>query len=149
MTVEMLQVTPPPRGWRFRPPSPQVVPLERPVAAADWLWKSETGHLLSLGSAHATLTTSATVATRIPRLQVVDSATHVLVSFQVPAIITASKAVEITWARGVGRSDATGTNVLISSPDLIFPPNCTVRTTTVALSAGDQWSSITLLVELL
>lgn len=142
----MIGVTPP-SDWRYIPPSPQIVSIGQPAAGSDWTLTRQSKGLFRVGSIFAKLTTSATAATRVPRAQVVDGTTRVLVSVVVPAVIAATKAVEITWAREMGRGDATGINHVVSLPDVTFPPNSQLKMSTTGLAAGDQWSDVVVIVE--
>lgn len=146
--VGILLPTPPPAGWRFRPPSPQVVEVQQPAAGSDWTWPAERGHLLRLSLVHARLTSSTTAGTRRPRLRVVAPSTRVLLTIPAPTALAASGANTYEWISGSAHAYAGGTHQVMPLSDAVFPPDCTVDVVTDTLKAGDQWTVVTLTVEL-
>lgn len=136
------------RGWRFTPPSPQAVSVPDPAAGADWSWVAPTGKLLVVGAVFAAFDSSATVANRTPHLQVTAPGVGLVVDVPILGPVAASSSVRCqamavapNWNNADGRFQwALGQGT--------FPPGCTVGVVTTNLSAGDQWSDIALVVEL-
>lgn len=143
-----LIATPPPAGWRFRAPSPQVVPVQQPAAGAQWTWSAERGHLMRLTTVHARLTTNATAGTRRPRLRVRDPNGRTLLTVPAPTVISTTATATYEWLVGSGHAYNGGGHMVMPLVDTIFPPNCTVDVATIGMAAGDAWTVVTLMVEL-
>lgn len=148
IAIITLQSTPPP-GWRFVAPSPQVLALDDPAAGADWAYKLPTNRLAKLKAVNAKLTTSATAATRAPQLQVKTQNGRLVIGTLLNVPLTEGESGILYWATGYGMQTHTSYLVSPGLPFLTLPPGCTVLSVTTTLKAGDQWSTITLLVELL
>lgn len=135
-------------GWRFQPPSPRLVTVGPPAAGADWSWPAPQGQLLRLRAVSAKLTADATAGTRAPLLQVVDADAAVVLSVPLSAAVAATAAAVITWAAELPAAYKTGSDYVAPLPGILLPANLTVKVTTAALAAGDQWSDVLLTVEL-
>lgn len=141
--------TPPPSGWRFDNPAPRVTTVEQPAAGTDWVYDLPQNRLVSVGAVTAKLVTSTAVANRRPKLRVKDATGHIVVSIPVTTAITASSTRWISWGRSMGAAFLSGSHEVSSLPEIILPPNCTIGTTTTAIAAGDQWSTVVLLLEVI
>lgn len=121
-----------------------VVPVTAPAAGADWSIAVPAGHLWHILAVLATLTTSGVAATRIARLIMGDgNATFA----DVPPF--ASQITALTrrylWVPS-GQGYATGLGILSPLPEAPMGTGWTIGTTTDAIDAGDQWTSIKLTV---
>lgn len=86
-------------------------------------------------------TTSATVATRAVVL-VIDDGTNALFAIEAPTSQAASLTNQYNYSQIGGRFGlGVGNNQSISIPDIILAPGWRVRTSTVALQAGDQYTA--------
>ena len=135
-------------------PSPniQVISTAAPAAGAESVTTVPAGKRWRLLGMYATLTTSATVATRIPSL-VIDDGTNVLFR-TVPTVsgIAASTAVGISASTtgGVGASQTGVIYPQFQLPDpatLLLQPGWRIRWITTAIDAADQWSIARLVVD--
>jgi len=125
-----------------------VTALAQPAAGADpaaivvpagvfWLPLSLTG----------VLTTSATAANRRPRLSV-DNGTTVVEAWQVGTNISASLSVRVVWSAGLGwqQTSLLGGQLAIGIPHRRLDSGFRLLINTDNLQAGDQWSSLALMV---
>ena len=136
-------------GWRFGTGAPLVVAVPNPAAGAEWQWSAPSDRLAEVQAVTATLTSSATVATRVPQLAF-ESAGALLMAQAVNASKqAASLAWRYVWWWGGGAAVAGVDLVYTPMPRLLLPPGAKVLATTAGLAAGDQWSAITLLARLL
>lgn len=121
-----------------------VVGVPQPAAGADWSVPVPAGHLWNVLSILATLTTSAVVATRIPRLIFGDGVATFL---DVPPF--AGEAASLTrryvWVPA-GQGYTTGNGILSPLPEVPLGTGWTLATTTDAIDVADQWSAIKLAV---
>lgn len=132
----------------FRPGLRRAVPVPAPAAGADWIINVPGGVEWFPLSIFATLTTSATVANRDPQLTVVYDGLTVFQGHNIQNI-TASQVKNFTWTHNVTTPSAApaGNSWLYPGPRFNIAQGGTLGTVTVALSAADQWSNITVLVE--
>ena len=73
-------------------------------------------------SAFGTVTTSATVASRVPRLEYHDADGNVMAAITAANTVAASSQVDITWLLGMGYSNANESfDMCFGLPDLILP----------------------------
>lgn len=95
-----------------------------------------------------TLTTSAVVANRFPRLGIRDQDGVNIWIQQLSGGIPASTAAQLYAAQGLGTL-ANGTSGLNSSalPDFLIPPGWQIQSQVSAIDAGDQISHIQLVVQ--
>jgi hypothetical protein len=95
----------------------------------------------------ATLVTDATVANRIPRLQVDDGA-NVVATVTSTVGQTASVTAAWSWADwGAIPTSLTNANMQPLPANLWLPPGYRIRTLTAAIVAGDNWGAPQYLVE--
>lgn len=119
-----------------------VIAVGNPAVATDWSFAlTKTGTLLCVA---AVLTTSATVANRIPQLVLSDNAGHILSQSSNAPAEPASSVVSYYWYPGAGHINAAGVVVTNPIPPLTLATGWTISTQTSGLSAGDQWSLIVL-----
>jgi hypothetical protein len=113
-----------------------------PAAQTDFTITVPTGARWALRSLTATLTTDATVQTRVPTLVIDDGATTL---FQMPYATgqTATLAYKYFWENLAYAVGLVGTNVYVPMP-LPFPllAGWRVKSSTTLLGAADQWSAI-------
>jgi hypothetical protein len=95
----------------------------------------------------ASLTTSATVANRIPHLIITDGPPGDTV-YNVPSGNNQVATTTVKYAGGPGPVAVTNdnTNVLVLPVEITLLGNWTIGFQTTALQAGDQWTALTLLV---
>lgn len=137
-----------PSGWRFRNPSPRIIPVGAPAAGADWSYTFPYDNLVRLTSVRAQLATSTAVANRNVRLRIRGPTDNVLLAIPLTASITASSTATAHWAQGMANAYKLGSVYVTGMIDGLLPPHCNVETITGAIAAGDQWSGIVLLAEL-
>lgn len=117
--------------------------LGNPAAGADW--SNAPGAGKACLSIVATLTTSATVANRVPQLVIKSGANIIAASPPAPAQ-AAGAAVQYEWSQVAFLSGATGALVMMPMPLIPLGAGWTIGTSTAALQAGDQWSAINLIL---
>ena len=130
----------------------KVVETAAPAAGAESITTVPAGKYWRLASFYATLTTDATVATRIPVL-IIDDGTNVLWR---GLSATTGVAAGLSMAFGSGAhygTYATQAGVSVAGFSLIDPdwfvlePGWRIRTLTTAIVAGDQWGIARLVVQ--
>jgi len=120
-----------------------------PGAGADWTFTVQAGLTAIVRGVRAQLVTSATVATRLARVQITDG-THIACDVAAGATQVASLTNLYNWAAGV-TVNALGTAPVIINAGL--PRECrlsagyTIQSATQNIQAADQWSAIVLEVE--
>lgn len=116
--------------------------VANPAAGVDFTTNSAgTRGLLAV---FATLVTSATVANRLPALQVVDGAGHVVASLPASSVQAAGLTETYLWAVGNPFSSGQNANFAPLPSGLVVAPTWTVKAVTAAIQATDQWSNIVL-----
>lgn len=132
------------RTWNIRS-----VQVASPAAANDWSVTVPAGEEWKVKCIHALYTASATVATREPRFQIKDDAGNVMFLVASDATLAASNTADCTVFPGASQSgNATANKILYGlPPDLVLPGSWTISSSTLNISAGDQWSQINLVVE--
>lgn len=123
------------------------IQVPNPAAAADWSYTLT--QPTQIESVSALLTTSATVASRNPILQIKTASGLVIAdlaigSTSVGAVIPASEAYMLTWGQGLAM--AGNSTVLIGTGPfpgpMTLPAGTVISTLTNSIQAGDQWSNI-------
>ena len=119
--------------------------VANPASASDWAFTVAAEGWLELQSVVATLTCSATVANRAPML-VVSDGTEVIASITAAAVITASAVAPLCWMAGDQAYACTGytQQQTLPLPKFKVQSGYKIYSLTAGLSAGDQWSSITI-----
>lgn len=126
----------------------RVVPVANPLAGADVVAKVPQNGKWSVSALSAILTTSATVANRVPHLQITDGgAGHVVYDFPLGTNILAGLTTRLSAGTGVIAQSNDNSAVLVLPFDLDLLGGWTVGFSTTALQAGDQWSALAVLVE--
>lgn len=125
----------------------RTVPIAAPAAGAEWSQTVPGGEVWRPVAVVMTLVTDANVAARRPRL-VYDDGTTQLVRVQTAQGPGATQAFTYSFAVGLGYSQAGGTAQDESTgiPDIPLQGGWRIRSSTVNLQVGDQYSVITLLV---
>lgn len=120
--------------------------ISQPAVGADIVYAPVKDACWRLLSLQATLTTSATVATRTPALEIVMGDGELLYAKAVAAAQTAGTAVVYSWAKRAGQGSDTsalaGLYVADGVPDYHLPNLAVIKTVTLALQATDQWSNV-------
>ena len=126
----------------------RVVTQPNPAAGADFTVNVPAGVMWKIISGQATLTTSATVATRIPQIQLTSQGHDIGVypgnetdAASITAVVTFSQCLPSVSAPG-GLNNST-----IALPTYPLVQGDTFGSDTVALQAGDQWSAIAFAIE--
>lgn len=140
-------VGPPDAGARFLGVE-KTASVPAPAAGADWSYRVDGGTWQRILLASGTLTTSAAVANRVPRLTISDADGNIYYQWTVgiaqAAGATQRYSASITpLVGGIGGAGAGH----LPMPALWLPAGFTLSTSTLLLDAGDQWSVIRLLVE--
>lgn len=120
----------------------------QPAAGTDWLFTLPLNVRFRLRSLAATLTTSAAVANRIPRIQLKNISALIYYQGAVNQVIAASTAAKVSAQMGqVGTAtDVTTVNIGLSG-DVVLESGDSVVMNTLNLQGADQWSSIVLQFE--
>jgi len=138
-----------PGGWvTLGRPGPIVAIGSQPAAGSDWSVRLPAGSVCRLLTVRAVLTTSATVGNRVAQLQLATSNGDVLTTQSVPISLTASTVAPCTWAVGLDTVSAGLDELQMGLPKIGLPPGCSVRTNTLHLDAGDQWSAVVVMYEM-
>lgn len=125
----------------------RVVALPDPPAGADPDPRTVPGEAVWLPLALAgRLVTSATVASRRPRVQLEDADGVPLFAGANPLAQAASLTVRWSWARGVVETQTVQDAVSLPLPPLPLLPGSRIRLVTSALQATDRWSQLRLTV---
>ena len=111
-----------------------------PAAGADW--QTNPNQASQLIAVTATLVTSATVANRLPALQLKDNAGHVLAQLPAQAVQAAGATIIYVWGQNQPYTVANGLSLAPVPAGIVMAANWTVGTSTTALQVGDQWSAI-------
>ena len=126
----------------------RVVQVPSPAPGADWSITVPGGVQWNILALTSTLTTSATVANRLPGLTVaIDGVTtwHV----QSNANLVASSSVTVNSFSGIQYPfyGGAGTYMLETLPPGPYPAATEIGSSTTAISAADQWSGVALYIE--
>jgi hypothetical protein len=114
-----------------------------PIAGADWQVTVPAGVIWTLQSVTAQLQTSATVANRIPDLQIQDASGNIIQHALAGVAQTAGLTDTWSWSPGSVTSTVLGTLNTVNLPaGLRLSAGWKVRTITANLQATDLWSSI-------
>lgn len=99
-------------------------------------------------TAHFTLTTSATVANRFPRMSILDGDGQVRARFAASVAVVASSSVTYTFAVNVGdHSHVASGDGYSSIPDMILPPGFAWSWDAAGLDPADQLSAVDVLLD--
>lgn len=122
------------------------VELPAPAPGHDWGRVLSTSDRVRVLAARATLTSSATVATRNVALQIVDESGLTVWSGGVGATQAASLAAAYSWAHGPAETlqaaVSAGEQVSAALPRLWLEPGDSLGVSTGGLDAADQWSAV-------
>lgn len=121
-----------------------IVTPGNPAAAADFAVPVPAGQIWTVRSVTATLTASATVANRVPALQLLSPSAAIIARSPSDGNQTAGQTTIYTWAPGAPLSGAPPATVTSPIPSVALAPGSSINSITAGLSAGDQWSSIVL-----
>lgn len=120
--------------------------VAQPAAGSDWSVTVPAGEVWRLYCASSVLTTSSTVATRVPQFYIKDGAGNVVFK-ESPA---AGQAASITgnWSilPGVANQQNNGVNIAPIPSDLVLPEGFVIGVQTANIAAADQWSAIVALI---
>lgn len=130
------------RGW------PQVIRPGNPAAGAAGVLVTPGDRNRRILAVTATLTTSATVATRVPVLEYADGDGVVWARFRGISTLAASKVAVTQWAVGVSTvaTGVTGDDV-VGLPDVILPPGHRISVGADALDGTDAVTAVAVWVE--
>lgn len=116
--------------------------VANPAAAADWTYTVPAGVQQTLLSVRAVLTTSATVANRIPVLRITSPTGQIIADVAALAAQTATTTVTYVWMAGAPSNNVNNVQQMALPTGLRLMPGSTIQVITSGLSAGDQWSAI-------
>lgn len=119
-----------------------------PAPAADWAFTVPSDGAIRIRSITALLTTSATVANRVPGLTLSDP-DRVAFAASSNAQVPAATVQRITYMPGMGAGGLVGVGGVLLVPllDMVTPVGYRLASLTGALSAGDQYSGVRIVVE--
>jgi hypothetical protein len=126
------------------------ITVGNPAAGADWSipigpsaqrrWRVQ--------SLNAQLLTSAVVANRIPRLQLLDDAGNLVWQSAPSQVIVASTTAQVSAGQGQATATTDTTTVNVVLPGSTFMAgSAAIRSSTLNIQAADQWSNIFMEVE--
>lgn len=122
--------------------------VANPAAGADWSITVPAGSIWRVLVIRAVLTASATVATRVPILQVKDAAGNTIFDVPPAATLAAGGGANMNWSAGANSIVSNNSRFMQGLPmGMILPEGAVISSSTVAIQTGDQWSAINLLVE--
>lgn len=125
----------------------KLIPVASPTAGNEIIAKVPGGVMWEILHFRALLTTSAVVATRLPKLAYRDPDLVTRVTYPSAVSQAASLVNNFDWDAGIGATvSATGIANPLSTPPIPLPSGWTVITATGLLDVGDQWSAVSLLV---
>jgi hypothetical protein len=123
------------------------VTITTPAAGANWSITVPAGASWTLTSVRATLATSATVANRIPDLQIKDASGNIVMDALAGVAQTATLTDTWSWSSGGVTSTVLGASNSVALPwSFRLNPGWVVQQVTAGLQAADQWSAIALSV---
>lgn len=125
----------------------EVVTIDDPAASSDFSDVVPGEESWELLTCSAILTTDATAGNRSPRLRVTDENGVLVNQYPAASAIAPSTSARFGWASGLGGETA----LLDRYSSVGFPPpvlfaGWKLETVTDGIAAGDQWSSIALVV---
>lgn len=124
------------------------VTVANPAAGSDWTYTVAAGTRERIVSVTATLTTSATVANRIPVITITQGG-NIVYQASPTAAQTATTALTYLFTSGLQPWTGAGGQIVVPlPPNLFLTGGNTISVTTTALQAGDQWSNIRISHEL-
>lgn len=115
-----------------------------PAAGADWTYTVPAGFTQVLVSVRAVLTTSAVVANRVPVLRITIPTGQIVADIAAIAAQTASTTITYVWMAGAPANNTNNVQQMSLPQGLRLPAGSVVQTITAGISAGDQWSSISI-----
>ena len=129
------------------PDAQKVIQAPAPAAGADWTVTPSDTDRVRIDTVTAVLVTSATVANRLPALQIVDQNGLIVWAADLQAPQAASETVRYSWARGSGVSASTAVTTTRSLsgplPFTWLEPGDSLQVVTGAIAAADQWGVTT------
>ncbi len=134
--------------WTPQNPLTQYISVTQPAAGQDWTYTVPVGNAWRLKSAVGYLITDATAGSRSVSLQIVGPLPNQVIGVRAgaPAAESNNSGWYYNWFPGAGFFQS-GAFVQVPIPDIIMPAGTIIRTATLTLDAGDQWSLVRLIVE--
>ena len=129
-------------------PTLRYAPIAIPAAGSDWKFTPSPTARVNVRSIIGTLTTSATVANRVPALQIVARDGQVIFDTASSSAQAASLANVWQWDAGMSGASFSGayswSSVVVTNamPDLWIPPGFIVKVVTRLLDTTDAWTSL-------
>jgi hypothetical protein len=129
----------------------RVIETAAPAAGAESITTVPAGKYWRLIGFYTTLTTDATVATRLPSI-VIDDGTDILMRINGSGTAGVTAGLTVAYTGYVGQQGLGITGVILTaaplpSPDLVLEPGWRIRTLTQNIVAGDQWGIARLVVQ--
>jgi hypothetical protein len=124
----------------------RVVPLVNPAAGVDAVWTVPAASRWEVLAARAKLTTSATVANRIPHLVLTDDLGNTFYDY--PSNNNQVAGTVLSYGIGIGivAANFDNTITLVLAVTARLNQKWTIGFSTTGLQAGDQWSACALMV---
>src|SRR5271157_221803 len=124
------------------------VVIGNPSAGMDWVYLFNAQTRARISSVGAKLATSATASNRIPRIQILSTASTIVWSAAVQQAQAASLTGQFSAGPAQVQSVVDTTTLVASLPSpCILAPGETLRVSTLNIQAGDQWSNIVIVAE--
>lgn len=124
----------------------QKITVTVPAAGADWVQAVPANTRWRLVSVIAQLSTSVAVASRSPVFTITDGTTPVMKVNNLGAGVAAGQSSIFQWLE-IGPYNNNQVVMVYLPPRVVLPAGWTVGAVTGSLQAGDQWSSIFLVIE--
>jgi hypothetical protein len=123
-----------------------------PGAGVDWSFQMPAGMRFRIQSVNAQLLTSAGVANRIPRVQIVGQTGTVVWQAPPSSVIAASTTAQVSMSSGqvTSTTDPQTVNITLPSPCILQGVDAArdiLRVSTTNIQVGDQWSAISIEAE--
>lgn len=127
---------------------PRLVREAAPAAGNAFVHTVGSGYSEQILSIYVTLTTSATVANRAPRVEWRDQDAAIFAASTSYDTVPAGGTVDLCWVAGLGAEQSTtGGDMVMPLPLLLLPTGFQVWINPLFFQSGDQLGSVALLVE--
>lgn len=121
-----------------------VVTVGAPAAGSDWSFAMT--KIATVLAVTATLTASAAVANRVPRLRFIDSGAHILANQTASGNLTASSTGNYSWYPNAISNGLGGILTQPLATGIVLGVGWTVSMSTANLDVADQWSNIVIVL---
>jgi len=122
-----------------------VLTVSAPAAGSDWTTTlTAPGTVMSVA---ANFSASAVVASRVPRLRLVDASAHVIWQAPVNTVLAASSNNGIVWGPGLTNIGLGGVVTQPLPSGVVFGVGWILSVSTANIDVGDQWANIVITLD--